>query len=62
MFQKRAKGQTLLDLVFQHLELVEKDYFGLQYAENGATTCTYSPDIMVNFCFQFIKIYLQILY
>ncbi|XP_044583749.1 tyrosine-protein phosphatase non-receptor type 4 isoform X2 [Cotesia glomerata] len=31
---KRAKGQILLDLVFQHLELIEKDYFGLQYAEN----------------------------
>ncbi|XP_078044167.1 protein tyrosine phosphatase Meg isoform X3 [Augochlora pura] len=43
---KRAKGQALLDLVFQHLELVEKDYFGLQYAENGATACTYSPDVM----------------
>ncbi|XP_074105988.1 protein tyrosine phosphatase Meg isoform X2 [Cotesia typhae] len=33
---KRAKGQILLDLVFQHLELIEKDYFGLQYAENPA--------------------------
>ncbi|XP_076243926.1 protein tyrosine phosphatase Meg isoform X3 [Calliopsis andreniformis] len=43
---KRAKGQALLDLVFQHLELVEKDYFGLQYAENGATACTHSPDVM----------------
>lgn len=47
LFQKRAKGQALLDLVFQHLELVEKDYFGLQYAENGATACTHSPDVMV---------------
>lgn len=43
---KRAKGQILLDLVFQHLELVEKDYFGLQYAENGVAICTYSPDVM----------------
>lgn len=25
----------LLDLVFQHLELVEKDYFGLQYLETN---------------------------
>lgn len=31
--KKRAKGQALLDLVFQHLELVEKDYFGLQFPE-----------------------------
>lgn len=46
--QKRARGQSLLDLVFQHLELIEKDYFGLQYAENGnvSSSCP-NPDIMV---------------
>ncbi|XP_023229327.1 tyrosine-protein phosphatase non-receptor type 4 isoform X1 [Centruroides vittatus] len=38
---KRAKGQVLLDLVFQHLELIEKDYFGLQFAEIAP-----SPDAM----------------
>ncbi|KAJ8681347.1 hypothetical protein QAD02_017134 [Eretmocerus hayati] len=44
---KRAKGQALLDLVFQHLELVEKDYFGLQYSENGSVSPTCSnSDIM----------------
>lgn len=43
-----------MDLVFQHLELVEKDYFGLQYAENGATACTHSPDIMVASLVKFI--------
>ncbi|XP_014217078.1 tyrosine-protein phosphatase non-receptor type 4 [Copidosoma floridanum] len=37
---KRAKGQALLDLIFQHLELVEKDYFSLQYAENGSASTT----------------------
>ncbi|KFM70582.1 Tyrosine-protein phosphatase non-receptor type 4, partial [Stegodyphus mimosarum] len=31
---KRSKGQILLDMVFQHLELIEKDYFGLQFSEN----------------------------
>lgn len=30
-FQKRAKGSELLDNVFQHLELSERDYFGLQF-------------------------------
>ncbi|XP_071033049.1 tyrosine-protein phosphatase non-receptor type 4 [Parasteatoda tepidariorum] len=30
---KRSKGQILLDMVFQHLELIEKDYFGLQFSE-----------------------------
>ncbi|XP_031778840.1 tyrosine-protein phosphatase non-receptor type 4 isoform X2 [Nasonia vitripennis] len=44
---KRAKGQALLDLVFQHLELIEKDYFGLQYAENGSvSTSSPNPDVM----------------
>uniref|UniRef100_A0A915PU39 Moesin/ezrin/radixin homolog 1 n=1 Tax=Setaria digitata TaxID=48799 RepID=A0A915PU39_9BILA len=29
--ERHAKGQILLNMVFEHLELVEKDYFGLQY-------------------------------
>ncbi|KMQ96644.1 tyrosine-protein phosphatase non-receptor type 4 [Lasius niger] len=43
---KRAKGQLLLDLVFQHLELIEKDYFGLQYSENGVNTTIPTSDAM----------------
>ena len=43
VFQKRAKAQTLLDKVFEHLELVEKDYFGLQFADVGS-----SPDALVS--------------
>ncbi|XP_044015299.1 tyrosine-protein phosphatase non-receptor type 4 isoform X2 [Aphidius gifuensis] len=45
---KRAKGQVLLDLVFQHLELIEKDYFGLQYAESnsGSPSTSSNIDIM----------------
>jgi len=30
--QKKDSGQILLDKVFKHLELYEKDYFGLQFA------------------------------
>ncbi|XP_025096178.1 tyrosine-protein phosphatase non-receptor type 4-like isoform X1 [Pomacea canaliculata] len=30
---KRSKAQQLLDKVFDHLELVEKDYFGLQFID-----------------------------
>ncbi|KAK2151210.1 hypothetical protein LSH36_372g03023, partial [Paralvinella palmiformis] len=30
---KRAKAQVLLDKVFEHLELIEKDYFGLQFLD-----------------------------
>lgn len=33
--EKKAKGSVLLQQVFEHLELIEKDYFGLQYTENG---------------------------
>ena len=29
--QKNSKGQILLDEVFNHLEILERDYFGLQY-------------------------------
>lgn len=47
--QKRAKGQVLLDLVFQHLELIEKDYFGLQYAESGVNATIPTSDVMVIF-------------
>ncbi|CAG7818293.1 unnamed protein product, partial [Allacma fusca] len=31
--EKSAKGTVLLEKVFQHLELSEKDYFGLQFDE-----------------------------
>nr|XP_026492243.1 tyrosine-protein phosphatase non-receptor type 4-like [Vanessa tameamea] len=34
--EKKAKGSVLLEHVFQQLELVEKDYFGLQFTENGS--------------------------
>ncbi|XP_061715774.1 tyrosine-protein phosphatase non-receptor type 4 [Cydia pomonella] len=34
--EKKAKGSALLEQVFQHIELIEKDYFGLQFTENGA--------------------------
>ncbi|XP_037076548.1 tyrosine-protein phosphatase non-receptor type 4-like isoform X2 [Pollicipes pollicipes] len=36
---EKSRGQALLDLVYQHLELIEKDYFSLQFcdAENDAS-------------------------
>ena len=33
---KKAKGQDLLTAVFQHLELTEREYFGLVWSEGGA--------------------------
>ncbi|XP_030846455.1 tyrosine-protein phosphatase non-receptor type 4 isoform X2 [Strongylocentrotus purpuratus] len=35
--ERRAKGQELLDRVFEHLELLECDYFGLRYSETENT-------------------------
>ncbi|XP_066977515.1 tyrosine-protein phosphatase non-receptor type 4 isoform X19 [Macrobrachium rosenbergii] len=40
--EKRAKGQALLDLVFNHLELIERDFFGLQYLE-ASTVASENP-------------------
>lgn len=36
---KRAKGNDLLELVFDYLDLQERDYFGLQFVQ--------SKDVMV---------------
>jgi tyrosine-protein phosphatase non-receptor type 4 len=33
LFQRHTRGQDLLDKVFEHLELVEKDFFGLQFVD-----------------------------
>lgn len=43
---KRSKGAVLLELVYEHLELVEKDYFGLQYPEDKTVKST---ECMVGF-------------
>ncbi|XP_060858579.1 tyrosine-protein phosphatase non-receptor type 4 [Metopolophium dirhodum] len=43
---KRAKGEALLEAVFQHLELIEKDYFGLQFTENGVIPSVTNTDIL----------------
>lgn len=44
--EKRAKGHVLLEQVFQHLELIEKDYFGLQFSDNGAPPTAANADQM----------------
>jgi len=45
--QKRAKAQNLLDRVFDHLELIEKDYFGLQFLDLAPDPDTIHRDKMV---------------
>lgn len=46
--EKRAKGAVLLEQVYQHLELVEKDYFGLQYSDEGGSINIRSSEWMVS--------------
>ena len=40
-FQRKAHGQELLDLVFKNLDLVEKDYFGLQFMDTHQVSVSY---------------------
>ena len=35
IFQKHAKGQDLFDQIVYHLDLVETDYFGLQFLDSA---------------------------
>ena len=44
---KKAKGQALLDAVFNHLDVHEREYFGLTFNDNGGTMPGgHSPDVM----------------
>ena len=45
---KRAKGQFLIDTVFRHLDLGEREYFGLMFNDTGAdhVPVGHSPDVM----------------
>lgn len=36
--QKNAKGQDLFDQIMYHLDLVEADYFGLQFMDPEQVT------------------------
>ena len=38
IFQTGAKGQLVLNCVFEHLNLLEKDYFGLRYLDETNQT------------------------
>lgn len=46
--EKRAKGAILLEQVYQHLELMEKDYFGLQFSDDGSSPGNKSAEWMVS--------------
>lgn len=33
--QKKAKGEELFDQIMYHLDIVEKDYFGLRFMDSA---------------------------
>lgn len=33
--QKKAKGEELFDQIMYHLDLIEKDYFGLRFMDSA---------------------------
>ena len=37
--QKNRQGDALMDEVANHLDLLEKDYFGLAYFDEGMMVC-----------------------
>ena len=54
--QKRQKAQHLLDKVFDHLELVEKDYFGLQFMDMQPGEDGLVSSFLLSTCSLFINI------
>lgn len=36
MLQKKTKGEEVLEKVFQHLNVLEKDFFGLRYIDRNS--------------------------
>ena len=44
MFHKQCKGFDLYDKVFCHLDIIERDYFGLKYLDSNNTTQWLDPE------------------
>ena len=40
-FQKKDHGDVLLEKCFYHLDIIEKDYFGLQYTDHNSISVSY---------------------
>ena len=42
-FQKSSNGQQLLDRVFTHMDILERDYFGLKYLDANSVSHWLDP-------------------
>ena len=38
IFQKSSNGQQLLERVFTHMDILERDYFGLKYLDTNSVS------------------------
>lgn len=47
MFQKKATGSDLYEQVFYSLDLVEKDYFGLQFTDANSVKHWLDPTKLI---------------
>lgn len=45
VLQKKAKGQTLVDKVADHLNLLEKDYFAMSFRANDVKVSIFCSEI-----------------
>lgn len=51
LLQKHARGQVLFDMVCEHLNLLEKDYFGLTFCDSDSQkVCFGGPERVPVLC------------
>ena len=43
IFQKSSNGQQLLERVFTHMDILERDYFGLKYLDANSVSQWLDP-------------------
>uniref|UniRef100_A0A8C3LJJ0 Erythrocyte membrane protein band 4.1 like 3 n=1 Tax=Chrysolophus pictus TaxID=9089 RepID=A0A8C3LJJ0_CHRPC len=55
--EKRSRGQVLFDKVCEHLNLLEKDYFGLTYRDSENQKDSEGVEIMLGVCASGLLIY-----
>uniref|UniRef100_A0A8C9C9T0 Erythrocyte membrane protein band 4.1 like 3 n=1 Tax=Phocoena sinus TaxID=42100 RepID=A0A8C9C9T0_PHOSS len=55
--EKRSRGQVLFDKVCEHLNLLEKDYFGLTYRDAESQKDSEGVEIMLGVCASGLLIY-----
>lgn len=43
--QKKAKGEELFDQIMYHLDIIEKDYFGLRFMDSAQVPVRLKTDL-----------------